>query len=414
MLPYHPKTAMAPISNQEISERISILKSIAIFKDVDDKLLHELAIALTPKVISANETLFEKGDKDYSLYIIVTGMVKVHIGDHIFAQFTKNQFIGEYALLDSTPRSASVTAVETSKLLRLDQKTFFDLIEKWPAISQAMLKGLVHRLRDYNKLEAELTKKNFEVECQAKELEKQRTELEALNTTKDKFFAIIAHDLKNPFSTVLGLSELLAREFETFDSESLKSFITQIYKYSNNTFNLLENLLQWSMVQTGRMPLRPKMVNLNHIIDENIDLLSGNAANKSIKISKQICPDCSAYVDANQITTVVRNLLSNAIKFTATEGEIIIKIDSIDEFWQISIKDTGIGISEKDQKKLFLIGSNPSTTGTLQETGTGLGLILCKEFVERNGGKIWVESLLGKGSTFYFTTPKTDKSANIN
>lgn len=402
---------MDALSNQEISERISILKSIVIFKDIDDALLHELAIALTPKIISPNEILFEKGEKDYSLYIIVTGKVKVHVGDHIFAHFTSNQFIGEYALLDSTPRSASVTAVETSKLLRLDQNTFFDLIEKRPAISQAMLKSLVHRLRDYNQLEAELTKKNFEVESQAKELEKQRTELEALNTTKDKFFAIIAHDLKNPFSTVLGLSELLAREFETFDSDSLKNFITQIYKYSNNTFNLLENLLQWSMVQTGRMPMRPKLVNLNHIIDENIDLLSGNAVNKGITITKQTCTECCAYVDANQTTTVVRNLLSNAIKFTSAEGKISIQVVPHDEFWQISVKDTGIGISEKDQKKLFLIGSNPSTTGTLQETGTGLGLILCKEFVERNGGKIWVESHVGKGSTFNFTVPKTDKSA---
>lgn len=403
---------MKPVAQKEIIERISILKSIAIFKDLEDSLLSEIALALSPKSIDSNEILFEKGDKDYALYLVVRGKVKVHTHEHVFAHFTDNQYFGEYSLLDSTPRSATITAVEHTDLLRLDQKTFFKLIEQRVEISQAMLKGLVFRLRDYNQLEAELTQKNIEVALQAKELEKQRTELEALNSTKDKFFAIIAHDLKNPFSTVLGLSELLAREFESFDSDSLKNFISQIYKYSNNTFNLLENLLQWSMVQTGRMPLRPKIINLKSIIEENIELLVGNANNKNIQIEVISDNDCTAYVDTNQITTVVRNLLSNAIKFTPIDGKVSITVDSIQDFWSVSIKDNGIGISEKDQKKLFLIDSNPTTIGTSQEKGTGLGLILCKEFVERNGGKIWVESIIGKGSSFVFTVPKTETTTS--
>jgi signal transduction histidine kinase len=312
-------------------------------------------------------------------------------------------------LVDSTPRSASVTAVESTELLRLEQRVFYSLIEKRPDISQGMLKALVIRLRDYNKLEAELTQKNIEIEMQAKELEKQRAELEALNSTKDKFFAIIAHDLKNPFSTVLGLSELLAREFETFDSDSLKNFIKQIYKYSNNTFNLLENLLQWSMVQTGRMPLRPKFVSLRDIVHDSVELLAGNAENKGIEIEVSLCDECTAFVDTNQITAVIRNLLTNAIKFTSSDGKVSVSVKPQDEFWLVTIADSGIGISEHDQKKLFMIDSNPTTIGTSQEKGTGLGLILCHEFVERNGGKIWVESTLGKGSSFIFTVPKSDK-----
>lgn len=405
---------MNTLPTNEIEKRISLLKSISIFSDLDNALLNELASVLTSETIEPNEMLFQMGDKDYALYLIVSGKVKVHSGDHTYAYFTKNQYIGEYSLVDSTPRSASITAVEKTHLLRLNQASFFKLIEKRPKISQAMLKGLVFRLRDYNKLEAELTQKNIEIEHQAKELEKQRSELEALNSTKDKFFAIIAHDLKNPFSTVLGLSELLAREFETFDSDSLKNFITQIYKYSNNTFNLLENLLQWSMVQTGRMPLKPKLINLKSIISENVDLLAGNAANKGISIEIDICNDCTAYVDNNQITTVVRNLLSNAIKFTSSDGTIRINTEPNGDFWLVSISDSGIGISEHDKQKLFLIDSNPTTIGTSQEKGTGLGLILCHEFVERNGGKIWVESQLGKGSTFKFTTPKSEKNDQNN
>ena len=399
---------MEIISSNELHSRVSLLRSISIFADLEDNLLQEIARALVPKSILAKEVLFEKGDEDYALYLIVAGKVKVHSGSHVFAHFSKNQYIGEYSLLDSSARSATVTAEEPTYLLRFDQKTFFDLIKSHPEITQAMLKGLVFRLRDYNKLEAELTQKNKEIEKQKTILEKQRTELEALNATKDKFFAIIAHDLKNPFSTVLSISELLAREFENFDSDSLKNFIHQIYKYSNNTFNLLENLLQWSMVQTGRMPLRPKIVNIKNIIDENVELLVGNANQKNIDIKVNAHKECSAYVDVNQITTVVRNLLSNAIKFTPSEGLIVVETEEHGNYWRITVKDTGLGISETNLSKLFQIDSNPTTYGTSQEKGTGLGLILCKEFVERNGGKIWVESKVGEGTSFFFTIPKTE------
>lgn len=392
----------------EIESRIKILKSIPIFKSLGQVLLHDIANALIKKTLDKNTVLFNKGDKDYGLYIIVDGRVKIHDGDHTFAEFGKSQYLGEYSLVDSTPRSASVTAIENTSLLGLDQKIFYNLITSRNEISIAMLKGLVLRLRNYNKLEAELTQKNIEIEHQKKELEKQRGELEALNATKDKFFAIIAHDLKNPFSTVLGLSELLAREFETFDSESLKNFIAQIYKYSNNTFSLLENLLQWSMLQTGRMPMHPTIIDIKHVIEENLELFAGNAKNKDIEMQIMSCNECASYVDANQITAVVRNLISNAIKFTPNNGKIMVRVDEDGEFWRISITDNGIGIEKKDAEKLFLIDSNPTTIGTSQEKGTGLGLILCKEFVERNGGHIWVESTLGKGSTFSFTIPKAD------
>lgn len=398
----------------DFTQHVNLLKSIIIFKDLDDSLLRDLASALTPKTLEEGELLFKKGDKDYALYLIVSGKVKIHSADHVYAYSTSNQYIGEYSLVDSTPRSASITAVEPTKLLRLDQKAFYSLIEKRSDISMAMLKGLVLRLRDYNELEAKLTQRNIEIKKQTEKLDEQRTELETLNHTKDKFFAIIAHDLKNPFSTVLGISELLAREFESFDSESLKNFITQIYKYSNSTFNLLENLLQWSMVQTGRMPLKPHIIELKKIIQENVELLSGNSSSKGLTIEMELKGDFYAYVDVNQITTVVRNLISNAIKFTAHDGIISIKIEPSGDFWEISVTDSGIGISEHDQKKLFSIDSNHTTIGTSQEKGTGLGLILCKEFVERNGGEIWVKSEMGKGSRFSFTVPKTDKSVTTS
>lgn len=154
--------------------------------------------------------------------------------------------------------------------------------------------------------------------------------------------------------------------------------------------------------------MHPTIIDIKHVIEENLELFAGNAKNKDIEMQIMSCNECASYVDANQITAVVRNLISNAIKFTPNNGKIMVRVDEDGEFWRISITDNGIGIEKKDAEKLFLIDSNPTTIGTSQEKGTGLGLILCKEFVERNGGHIWVESTLGKGSTFSFTIPKAD------
>lgn len=393
-------------NNEEIEQRVEILKSIILFKEVEKSILVKMAKELAPKKIEKDEVLFNKGDHDYALYIVVEGKVKAHVGSHTFATFGSLQYFGEYSLLDSSARSTTVTAVETSKLLRLDQSVFFKFLDTIPSLSRAMLTGLVWRLRDYNILEAELTSKNLEIKKQKEVLELHRKELESLNQTKDKFFAIIAHDLRNPFSTVLSLSELLAKEFDTFEPDKMQLFIEQIYKYSNNTFNLLENLLQWSLLQTGRTVLRAKSGNIAELIHENIELLKGNAIQKKIDL-KWINPmDCYAFFDRNMITTVIRNLISNAIKFTPENGRIIVEVTADPEKYKVSVQDNGVGISDNDIAKLFRIDSNPSTIGTSQEQGTGLGLILCRDFVEKNGGKIAVESEVGKGSRFYFTVPR--------
>lgn len=399
-------------NNAETEQRVDILKSIVLFKEVDRSILTIMAKELAPRKVEKDEVLFNKGDHDYALYIVVEGKVIAHVGSHTFATFGSLQYFGEYSLLDSSARSTTVTAIETSKLLRLDQSVFFKFLDTIPSLSRAMLTSLVWRLRDYNILEAELTAKNLEIKKQKEELEVHRKELESLNQTKDKFFAIIAHDLRNPFSTVLSLSELLAKEFDTFEPDKMQLFIEQIYKYSNNTFNLLENLLQWSLLQTGRTVLRAKSGNIAELIHENIELLRGNANQKKIELTWINPMDCFAFFDRNMITTVIRNLISNAIKFTPENGRIVVEVTADSEKYKVSVQDNGVGISDTDIAKLFRIDSNPSTIGTSQEQGTGLGLILCRDFVEKNGGKIAVESEIGKGSKFYFTVPRFESQAN--
>lgn len=237
---------------------------------------------------------------------------------------------------------------------------------------------------------------------------KYEIQLKELNQTKDKFFSIISHDLKNPFHSLIGFSELLIENLSAFEHDEAKQCAEMINISANSGYKLLENLLLWARTQTGGIDYNPERVSIQEVISNSINFLSGQALSKKINLISEISLDFHPLVDYNMLNTVIRNLISNGIKFTPIGGEIKISIDEDfdDNFYIISVKDSGIGIKETDIIKLFRIDISHSTKGTAQEKGSGLGLILCKEFVERHGGKIWVESEFGKGSNFKFTLPK--------
>lgn len=227
-----------------------------------------------------------------------------------------------------------------------------------------------------------------------------------LNATKDKFFSIIAHDLKNPFQALFGISEVLYRNIDTMDKEEIKEYCRTIYESSNNLYNLLENLLQWSRTQLGNLKLNPQSLNIKEVSDEIVELLRINLEEKDIQVKNKIDDVVTAYVDRNVFGTIVRNLLSNAIKFTEEKGVVTIHAETEPDKTIVSISDTGQGIPEDHLANLFRVKSNQYTKGTSNEQGTGLGLILCKELVEQSKGKIWAESTVGQGSTFKFTLPR--------
>ena len=229
--------------------------------------------------------------------------------------------------------------------------------------------------------------------------------LRDLNATKDKFFSIIAHDLKNPFNDIMGFTQLLSLNMHKYDKFKIEKFIEIIHHSSKLAYNLLENLLDWSRSQTGTLEFRPEKFILNEIIDENIELLLSTAQNKNISIYSEVAPHIFVYADKNMVRTIIRNLISNAIKYTRLDGFIRITNYYDKNSCEISVVDNGIGIPPKNIDKIFRIDESFSTSGTENEKGTGLGLILCKEFVEKNGGKIWVESSENEGSTFSFTLP---------
>ncbi len=227
--------------------------------------------------------------------------------------------------------------------------------------------------------------------------------LKEANATKDKFFSIIAHDLKNPFMTIIGFSEILADDYELLKEKEKKQYIENINLAANTTFRLLENLLQWSRSQRGKIKYKKEKYDLYQIVNDNITLMEMNASKKSIKIESEIEANTLVNADYNSLNTIVRNLISNAVKFTRKGGSIIVSSEPRGNMVEVSVKDDGIGMSEETIKKLFRIDESISREGTASEKGTGLGLIICKEFVEHNGGKIWVESEPDKGTTFYFT-----------
>jgi PAS domain S-box-containing protein len=230
-----------------------------------------------------------------------------------------------------------------------------------------------------------------------------------LNATKDKFYSIIAHDLKSPFQTILGYSEMLDKNIEELEIPRISEYARNIYESANETFNLLDDLLKWTGSQTGRINALPEIIYVKELIDSTTKIFRENADSKKISLTSKVTGDLFVSADRNMITTILRNLLSNAIKFTRAEGEINLTAEEYNGNILISVIDSGIGIPEENIPKLFRVEKAFSTAGTEKEKGTGLGLVICKEFVEKNNGTLSVESTPGKGSKFIVSLPKLDE-----
>lgn len=246
-----------------------------------------------------------------------------------------------------------------------------------------------------------------------RKLVKSETELKKINASKDKFFSIIAHDLRAPFTSLLGLTDFLTYDIDNLSKEEVKVFAQKINISSKGIYELVENLLEWARVQTATMEYNPHTFDLYSLGGTIITTMVGVSVKKNITIENNISKETNIYADKNTITSVFQNLIANALKFTKPGGTISVDAKLNNKYYLISVKDNGVGIAADIVEKLFKIDEHHTTCGTANEKGTGLGLILCKELVEMNGGKIWVESEIDKGSTFYFTVP-TEKTTECS
>ncbi len=259
----------------------------------------------------------------------------------------------------------------------------------------------------------QLKELNYKLAVSQQELELTNVKLEMLNKQKDKFFSVIAHDLKTPFNNVIALTGLISESLASKEQESLLEYVTMLRNTTDKAMDLLMNLLEWAKSQTGNLKFTPGLIQPISIIQDVLAIYQESIRAKSLIVNFDCNPDYEFFGDQPMIATVLRNLLGNAIKFSLAGGVIYLKVNRLaDGSTQFSVKDFGIGISSDLLPLLFVLGANTGRPGTRGEPSSGLGLMLCKDFVERHGGSITVESAEGKGSEFSFTIPDLSESVN--
>jgi signal transduction histidine kinase len=274
-----------------------------------------------------------------------------------------------------------------------------------------MLRNQQKHLEEKNtQLQQEITRrKQAEEELQGlnQQLQETNQQLQEAIASKDKFFSIIAHDLRDPFNSLFVLTEVIVEDIDHYSKDQIKVKLQNLHKTSEKVYALLNNLLTWSQLQRGVMTCEPQQFPLEEIAARNVRLFTTNAEQKQITLRNLVSKETLAYADYTMVDTIMRNLLSNALKFTDAGGTIEVTAQQDENIAEVAVTDTGIGMNQENIEKLFRIDVKCSRRGTNDEEGTGLGLILCKELVEKNDGKIGIESEVGKGTTFVFTLPTT-------
>jgi len=321
-----------------------------------------------------------KGEPTFELFRSKIHPDDVHVLDENFAARIK----------DKTPSSIELRLIQSDGTFKWIQNNIAPVIEDDKLVK---LKGVIIDITD--RKQAELLLKESE------------RKLLQLNTDKDRFISILSHDLRNPFNNLLGLSEVLIEDIRKLDIDEIETLANHINTAARKTFNLLEDILSWVRAQQGKIPYKAQILSFADICKNILETLNPTANAKNITINYSLPDGITVFADNDMLKTILRNLVSNAIKFTNNGGSINITAEQTQSDVIISVSDNGIGIEPDSLSKLFDISEVLTTKGTAGETGTGLGLLLCKEFVEKHGGKIWVESEVGKGSEFKFTLPNS-------
>ncbi len=321
---------------------------------------------------------------------------------------TKNWKTIEIPILTKN-RKIRTVLWNSANIYDTDKKTVLSTIAQGNDITERIIaeKKVKERTRDLEAANLQLKQELTERFLAQEALRKSEAQLKDLNATKDKFFNIVAHDLKNPFTSLIGSSELLFRNIDQMDHEQIKTLALILNDASKGGYAILQNLLDWSRSQTGLLKFNPENINLKSLIDEHILNLEQISFNKEIKILSEVKDDLFVYADKNMLKTVLRNLLSNAVKYSYRSGEVKVNATADDSEVVVSVKDQGMGIPKENIDNIFRIDAKYSVPGTENEQGTGLGLKLCKEFIEKQSGRIWVESIEKKGSEFKFSIPFT-------
>lgn len=329
------------------------------------------------------------------------GQLYIALNDSIFNEESIRQVAAMQAQYESAYKDKEIIRLQEKQIqqqTKIDRQKLISYLLGVSFFFIVVIAVIFYRnQRTQKKINAILAGKNMEIE-------RQRKALELLNATKDKFFSIIAHDLRSPLNSLKGFSNFLANYTEGMTTEEIKKIATDLNLSVNNTLDLTNNLLAWARLQMDKIDFSPAILDINEAIKGQVNLFEAAASLKNNKLTINLLPNLKVFADEDHLNFVLRNLIANAIKFTQN-GEIFVKTIQKEGFIEIAIKDTGAGMDTTFMEKIFSVGHKSSTLGTAGEKGTGLGLPLCKEFVEKNGGNIWVNSTPKQGSTFFFTLP---------
>lgn len=385
------------MNDEQINQRVNLLRNARIFKMGSDKELKGLSKSLDERVVPKNETIILKGTKGENLFIVVDGKVKIHDDEHVYNISGKGHVFGEYSLFHTEIRTATVTALEETHLLVLSQKKFKRLLAANDDIQHAVNESLVETIAVQNKLEKELTIKN-------KLIAHQKDELQKVINIKNRFFSLIAHDLRSPLSSLSSYLNMLI-DSNVLSKKEISEYAVDLKKSVSNVNGLLDNLLNWAVSETGDWNMQSSVFDIKDAIDRNVELYHTVAKQKNISLINE-ANSLTVIADENSVDVVLRNLISNGLKYTHKGGKVEVSIDNNDEYVIVSVKDNGVGISDEIKERLFNLDGKHKPRGTDNEKGAGLGLILCKEFAEKNNGFLKFESEVGKGTTFLFYLPK--------
>lgn len=346
----------------------------------------------------ALSTLYEER-QDYKNALAYTKQSKA-LQDSLFSQDMVQKIFQDQLRLQTENKDLEIAALNETKEKQADELSRQSFLKNILAVVAALTVILLFSVYRSGQRKIKINKLLIEHQ---NEIKKRSLELEQLNQVKDKFFSVISHDLRSPINALSGILDLMAKDQITPDE--LPKLTQELRLQFNHTKNLINNLLDWTLLQMDKLRIQPVKVDLRPMVGDNFELLSSLHL-KDIKMINKIPENTFAFADLNMVNLVLRNLILNGMKFTDNGGEIIVGAESKGDEVKVWVRDNGVGIKPEVQKILFEKTSGYSTRGTANEKGTGLGLILCKEFVERNGGKIWLESEEGKGSTFNFTLTK--------
>jgi PAS domain S-box-containing protein len=372
---------------------------------------HELRIAQGELEISRNKyvNLFDFSPIPYFTLDLNGIIQEVNLNAAKMLGIERNKLIGNDIItyISSDNRGIFNSFIKTVFNSSVKQSIELSVINKYKRLFTVLLEGIQLQDSIESNQKCQIAVIDLTERKKAEDaINRYSEELKRLNNTKDKLFSIIAHDLRSSLQVLMGSSNLLSTEIENLSHEEIIYLSRESNTTLNNLYKLLENLLFWSMLQRDMIKHNPRNLNLHFVANKVIESLKPTASNKNISISNNLDEKTFVYADDDMLQRIIQNLIGNAVKFTNSGGRITVSSVTKNDLIEVSVKDTGIGIKPETSSKLFNMDTIFSTKGTDEESGTGLGLPLCKEFVERNGGRIWVESEIGKGSIFTFTLPK--------